>query len=118
LEHIDIKKLEELNRNHKDDKNPEQIPSKPDQIPSKKPEQTPSKPENVPVKPVRPPRLDLDYEWAHHILEEAENMKNQFLEQSEFQFSEYLSLTAIQLVFDQHMDQKEFISLFKDDSKY
>ena len=66
-------------------------------------------------KPV--PRLDLD-EFKSELLDQAHALNQDFLQQSQFQFAEYLGLSMIQLIFNRNLESKDFIEIFKSEDAY
>ena len=69
---------------------------------------------------VKAPKLDLDNEegYIKELREEAAQLNDEFLANSEFQFAEYIGLTMIQKVFDKSLEQPEFVDLFENDAPY
>lgn len=56
-------------------------------------------------------RLDLAA-YKEVLMRETMDLSNDFLQQSEYQFAEYLGLTIIQKLFEQNLDSPDFIAIF------
>ena len=76
------------------------------------------KAENEEVPAERPPRLVLSGEFKDSLMKQAIALKDDFLEQSQYQFAEYLGLSMIQMIFDKNIESPDFIKIFKDKNGY
>lgn len=62
-------------------------------------------------------RLDLEA-FKPELLEQAEALNEDFLQNSQFQFAEYLGLSMIQLIFNKNLESADFIEIFKSEDAY
>ena len=69
--------------------------------------------------PTEPPqRLVLNKEFQQDLTQQALKLNEDFLQQSQFQFAEYLGLTMIQLIFDRNLESADFLAIFDSDENY
>jgi len=60
----------------------------------------------------------LHGEFKESLKDQALALNEDFLEQSQFQFAEYLGLSMIQLIFDKNIESPDFIQIFKSKDAY